>query len=92
MPAICFQGISGWRDLMRSGRFFTRLPDDFELSQRRILAHAIAEESLAIAAAVVGDVVQRVFECVGGRRGRLSQRRGFGEDSLMQVRTQAGVS
>jgi hypothetical protein len=57
MPAICFHGISGWRDFCAFRELVHRLPDDFKLSQRRILAHAITEESLAIAAAVAGDVV-----------------------------------
>jgi hypothetical protein len=43
------------------------LPDDFEVSHRRILASAIAEELLAIAAAVAGDVAQWRPECAGDR-------------------------
>ena len=40
------------------GEILDRLPDDVELSRRRIMAHGIVEESLPIAAAIAGDVVQ----------------------------------
>jgi hypothetical protein len=60
MPATCFHGISGRRDLQPSVKMLDGLADHFELADRRVLPHSIGEERVATRLGVLDDVVDRV--------------------------------
>ena len=77
--------------LRRLGEILDRLPDHFELAKCRVLAHAVTEETVAIAAAVRRDVVQCVPDVLQIDPGRPSQRCGFSENALLEVGTESSI-
>jgi hypothetical protein len=48
------------------------LPNDFQFSQRGVLAHALVEEGTVVTPAVPSDVLECVADVLQIRRGRLS--------------------